>query len=176
MSRVAKVPVNIPSGVECVVKGRDVTVKGKGGELAFRLPQGVDVEISDGTARAQATGRQPDLAMAGTVRATVANMVHGVTDGFERRLVLEGVGYRAQAQGRQLNLTLGLSHPVVYNAPQSVTVETPSATEIVVKGADKQVVGQAAAEIRAWRPPESYKGKGIRYADERIIRKDAKKK
>ncbi|MGN8159365.1 50S ribosomal protein L6 [Salinisphaera sp. RV14] len=176
MSRVAKAPVNIPSGVECVVNGRDITVKGKGGELAFRLPLGVDLEVSDGVARAQATGRQPNMAMAGTVRATVANMVHGVTEGFERKLQLEGVGYRAQAQGGKVNLSLGLSHPVVYEVPEGVTVETPSATEIVLKGADKQVVGQAAAEIRAWRPPEPYKGKGIRYAGERIIRKDAKKK
>lgn len=176
MSRVAKAPVDIPSGVECVVNGRDVTVKGKGGELAFRLPQGVDVQVSDGAARAQPTGRTPSMAMAGTVRATVANMVQGVTEGFERRLQLEGVGYRAQAQGDKLNLSLGLSHPVVYDVPPGVTVETPSATEVVVKGADKQIVGQAAAEIRAWRPPEPYKGKGIRYADERVIRKDAKKK
>lgn len=176
MSRVAKAPVSIPSGVECVVNGREVTVKGKGGELMFRLPQGVDVEVAEGAARAQATGRQPNMAMAGTVRATVANMVRGVSEGFQRKLQLEGVGYRAQAQGNRVSLSLGLSHPVVYEVPQGVSVETPSATEIVLKGADKQVVGQAAAEIRAWRPPEPYKGKGIRYADERIIRKDAKKK
>lgn len=176
MSRVAKAPVSIPSGVECVVNGRDVNVKGKGGELALRLPDNVDLEVADGVARAQATGRQPNMAMAGTVRATVANMVHGVTEGFERRLQLEGVGYRAQVQGNKLNLSLGLSHPVVYDVPADITVETPSATEIVVKGVDKQIVGQTAAEIRAWRPPEPYKGKGIRYADERIIRKDAKKK
>ncbi|WP_423821631.1 50S ribosomal protein L6 [Salinisphaera sp. SPP-AMP-43] len=176
MSRVAKAPVTLPSGVECVVNGREVTVKGKGGELLFRLPTGVEVEVEDGAARAKPVGRQPNMAMAGTVRATVANMVRGVSEGFERKLQLEGVGYRAQAQGNKVNLSLGLSHPVVYEMPQGVTVETPSATEIVLKGADKQVVGQAAAEIRAYRPPEPYKGKGIRYDDERIVRKDAKKK
>lgn len=176
MSRVAKAPVTLPSGVECVVNGRELTVKGKGGELAFRLPVGVDVDVAEGVARARPTGRQPNMAMAGTVRATVANMVHGVAHGFERRLQLEGVGYRAQAQGSKLNLSLGLSHPVVYEMPIGVSVETPSSTEIVLKGADKQVVGQAAAEIRAWRPPEPYKGKGIRYSDERVVRKDAKKK
>lgn len=176
MSRVAKAPVELPSGVECNVNGRDLTVKGKGGELAFRLPVGVDIEIADGVARAKAVGRQPNLAMAGTVRATVANMVHGVTQGFERKLELVGVGYRANAQGSKLNLSLGLSHPVVYEMPAGVTVATPSATEIVLNGADKQVVGQAAAEIRRYRPPEPYKGKGIRYSDERVVRKDAKKK
>jgi large subunit ribosomal protein L6 len=116
------------------------------------------------------------MAMAGTVRATVANMVKGVSEGFERKLELVGVGYRAQAQGDTLNLSLGLSHPVAYKMPQGVTVATPSNTEIVLTGADKQVVGQAAAEIRHFRPPEPYKGKGIRYADERVVRKDAKKK
>lgn len=176
MSRVAKAPVNLPSGVECNVSGRDVRVKGKNGELQFRLPAGVDLEVADGEARAQATGRERNLAMAGTVRAVVANMVTGVHEGFERKLELVGVGYRAQAQGNKLNLSLGLSHPVVYPLPAGVSVETPSQTEIVLKGADKQVVGQTAAEIRHFRPPEPYKGKGIRYSDERVVRKDAKKK
>ena len=176
MSRVAKAPVELPNGVECNISGRDVTVKGKGGQLVFRLPDGVDLEVAEGEARAKATGRQPNLAMAGTVRATVANMVHGVTTGFERKLELVGVGYRANAQGNKLNLSLGLSHPVVYEMPEGVTVATPSATEVVLNGADKQVVGQAAAEIRRYRPPEPYKGKGIRYSDERVVRKDAKKK
>lgn len=176
MSRVANAPVSLPGGVECIVNDHDVTVKGKMGELYFHLPTGVDIEVADGEARAYPTGRKPNRAMAGTVRSTVANMVKGVSEGFERRLILEGVGYRAQAQGDVLNLSLGLSHPVAYEVPEGVTVETPSATEIVLKSADKQVLGQAAAEIRAWRPPEPYKGKGIRFADEYIIRKDAKKK
>lgn len=176
MSRVAKAPVTLPSGVECTVAGRDVNVKGKNAQLAFRLPDGVDLEVADGVARARATGRQINMAMAGTVRAIVANMVKGVSEGFERKLELVGVGYRAQAQGTKLNLSLGLSHPVVYEVPAGVTVETPTQTEILLKGADKQVVGQAAAEIRNYRPPEPYKGKGIRYSDERVVRKDAKKK
>lgn len=176
MSRVAKAPVNIPSGVECMVNDRDVTVKGKMGQLRFQLPTGVDLSVSDEEVKAQPTGRKPNMAMAGTVRSIVANMVQGVSSGFERRLMLEGVGYRAQAQGNTLNLSLGLSHPVAYQVPEGISVETPSATEIVLKGADKVVLGQAAAEIRAWRPPEPYKGKGIRYADELILRKDAKKK
>lgn len=176
MSRVAKAPVALPSGVECNVAGRDVKVKGKNGELVFKLPAGVDLQIADGEALARPTGRQPNMAMAGTVRAIVANMVKGVSDGFERKLELVGVGYRAQAQGNKLNLSLGLSHPVVHEMPQGVTVATPSNTEIVLNGADKQVVGQVAAEIRNYRPPEPYKGKGIRYSDERVVRKDAKKK
>lgn len=176
MSRVAKAPVNVPNGVECLVSDRDLTVKGKGGELAFRLPAGVEVVVEDNVARARAIGRQPNMAMAGTVRATLANMVHGVSEGFERRLRLEGVGYRAQAQGSKLNLSLGLSHPVAYELPEGVTIETPSATEIILRGADKQAVGQAAAEIRAYRPPEPYKGKGVRYENEHVMRKDAKKK
>ncbi len=176
MSRVAKAPVALPSGVGCNVSGRDVRVKGKKGELQFALPADVDLEIADGEARAQATGRERNLAMAGTVRAVVANMVTGVNEGFERKLELVGVGYRAQAQGDKLNLSLGFSHPVVYPLPAGVSVETPSQTEIVLKGADKQIVGQAAAEIRNFRPPEPYKGKGIRYSDERVVRKDAKKK
>jgi len=140
------------------------------------LPEGVDLEVADGEARAKPTGRKPNMAMAGTVRAVVANMVKGVNEGFERKLELVGVGYRAQASGDTLNLSLGLSHPVAYKMPQGVKVATPSNTEIVLTGADKQVVGQAAAEIRNYRPPEPYKGKGIRYSDERVVRKDAKKK
>lgn len=176
MSRVAKAPIAIPSGVEVDVAERVVRVKGKLGELSFDLPEGVDLKVDDGEARAAATGREKNLAMAGTVRAIVANMVRGVTEGFERRLELVGVGYRAQAQGNRLNLTLGFSHPVDYAMPEGVTVETPSQTEIVVRGPDRQAVGQAAAEIRAFRPPEPYKGKGVRYSDERVIRKEAKKK
>lgn len=176
MSRVARAPIELPNGVECDVAGRDVRVKGKNGELTFNLPDGVDIQIEDGTARAVAVGRVKNLAMAGMVRATVANMVNGVTQGFERKLELVGVGYRAQAQGKKLNLSLGLSHPVAHPIPDGVSVETPSQTEIVLKGADKQQVGQVAAEIRAYRPPEPYKGKGIRYSDERVVRKEAKKK
>ncbi len=176
MSRVAKAPVALPGGVECNIAGREVRVKGKNAQLAFQLPDGVALEVSDRVVRAQATGRQPDMALAGTVRATVANMVQGVSAGFERRLELVGVGYRVAAQGNRLNLSLGLSHPVVYEIPQGVSAATPSQTEIVLTGADKQAVGQAAAEIRSHRPPEPYKGKGTRYAGERVIRKDAKKK
>ncbi|WP_123630079.1 50S ribosomal protein L6 [Salinisphaera orenii] len=176
MSRVAKAPVALPSGVECNVSGREVKVKGKNGELLFTLPPGVDLDVEEGQARARPSGRQVNLAMAGTVRAIVANMVHGVSEGFERRLELVGVGYRAQAQGNTLNLALGLSHPVAHQMPESVSVQTPSPTEVIITGADKQVVGQVAAEIRNYRPPEPYKGKGIRYSDERVVRKDAKKK
>jgi len=176
MSRVAKAPITIPSGVEIRVTDGTVYVKGKNGELSLVLPVGTDLKIEDGVATAQTTGRQPNLAMAGTVRAIVANLVTGVTDGFERKLELVGVGYRAQAQGKVLNLALGFSHPVNYTMPEGVTVETPTQTEVVLKGADKQAVGQAAANIRAFRPPEPYKGKGVRYSDERVIRKEAKKK
>lgn len=176
MSRVAKAPIMLPDGVECDVTGRDVRVKGNNGELTFGLPAGVDVQVEHGTARAVAVGRVQNLAMAGMVRATVANMVSGVAQGFERKLELIGVGYRAQAQGSKLNLSLGLSHPVAHPIPDGVSVETPSQTEIVLKGADKQQLGQVAAEIRAYRPPEPYKGKGIRYSDERVVRKEAKKK
>jgi len=176
MSRVAKAPVDIPNGVECNVNGRDVRIKGKNGELEFQLPAGVELVVEEGVARARPSGRTLNLAMAGTVRALVANMVNGVHEGFERKLELVGVGYRAQAQGRNVNLSLGFSHPVVYALPEGVNVETPSNTEIVLKGADKQKLGQVAADIRSFRPPEPYKGKGIRFADERVIRKDAKKK
>lgn len=176
MSRVAKAPIGIPSGVECNVNDGKVTVEGSQGRLDFQLPDGVSLQIADDEIKAYPTGRKPNMALTGTVRSVVANMVAGAKDGFEKRLMLEGVGYRAQAKGGTLSLSLGLSHSVDYELPDGVTVETPSATEIVLKGADKNVVGQAAAEIRAWRPPEPYKGKGIRYTDELIIRKDAKKK
>lgn len=176
MSRVAKQPIKIPDGVELQVADRTVRVKGKNGELSFGLPPNVELDVKDGVARVRSTGREKSLAMAGTVRAIVGNMVLGVTQGFERKLELVGVGYRARAQGKSLNLVLGYSHPIDYAVPEGVTVETPSQTEILVKGADKQAVGQAAAEIRAFRPPEPYKGKGVRYVDERIVRKEAKKK
>jgi len=177
MSRVAKDPVAIPSGVEVSIEGRRVAVKGQKGALELELHELVDVQREEDVLKFAA--RQQDrkaVALAGTMRALVGNMVFGVSTGFERKLQLVGVGYRAQAQGQKLNLGLGFSHPVDYQVPEGVQVETPSQTEIVVRGADRQKVGQVAAEIRAFRPPEPYKGKGVRYADERVIMKEAKKK
>ena len=177
MSRVAKKPIPLPKGVELKEQDRRVTVKGPKGELALDLRPGIDVSIEDGEATVALAGDEgASVAMAGTTRALIANMVAGVSGGFEKKLELRGVGYRAQAQGRTLNLTLGFSHPVAYSVPEGVDVETPSQTEVVVKGVDKQKVGQVAAEIRAYRPPEPYKGKGVRYVDERVVMKEAKKK
>lgn len=177
MSRVAKKPVSIPSGVDINVSGQVVTVKGPKGALEHRVHELVALNQEDNALTfAAADQSQEANALAGTTRALLNNMVTGVTAGFERKLELVGVGYRAQAQGKVLNLTLGFSHPVNYQVPEGVSVETPSQTEIVVKGADKQQVGQVAAEIRAYRPPEPYKGKGVKYADETIMRKEAKKK
>ncbi len=177
MSRVAKKPVTVPSGVQVALDGQDVKVKGPKGELAFTIHENVRVAQEDGELRCQAASdSQGDIALAGTTRALLANMVTGVTTGFERKLELRGVGYRAQAQGNNLSLTLGFSHPVNYPVPEGITVETPSQTEVLVKGIDKQRVGQVAADIRAYRPPEPYKGKGVRYADERVVMKEAKKK
>jgi len=177
MSRVAKNPVTVPAGVEVKFGTEALTVKGKNGELAFPLSGDVKIELSDGQLTfAAVNNSKHSVAMSGTVRAIVANMVKGVAEGFEKKLQLIGVGYRAQAQGKTLNLSLGFSHPVVYEMPEGVTVQTPSQTEIVLTGADKQVVGQVAAEIRAFRPPEPYKGKGVRYADEVVRTKEAKKK
>lgn len=177
MSRIANAPVAIPSGVELSLDGQNVSVKGPNGQLNVAAHQLVRVEKEDGQFRVYTRKDSKEaVALAGTIRALVNNMVQGVTKGFERRLEITGVGYRAQAQGQKLNLTLGFSHPVVYDIPAGITVETPTQTEVVVKGADKQQVGQVAAEIRAFRPPEPYKGKGVRYSDERIIRKQAKKK
>lgn len=174
MSRVAKNPITIPQGVEFNVDGQQVRVKGPKGNLELALHPSVSVEMEDGNCAVK-WGDRKDVAMAGTFRALLNNMVVGVTDGFERKLTLVGVGYRAQAQGNKLNLQLGHSHPIDYEMPEGVSVETPSQTEIVLKGCDKQRVGQAAAEIRAFRPPEPYKGKGVRYSDERVVRKEAKK-
>ena len=177
MSRIAKAPVAIPSGVEVNLDGQNVSVKGPKGELRIAAHELVKVEREDGEFRFSSRKDSKEaVALAGTIRALVNNMVQGVTNGFEKRLEINGVGYRAQAQGQKLNLTLGFSHPVVYDVPQGISVETPTQTEIVVKGADKQKVGQVAAEIRAFRPPEPYKGKGIRYSDEHVVRKQAKKK
>ncbi|MHC8596982.1 50S ribosomal protein L6 [Arenicellales bacterium IMCC55707] len=175
MSRVAKNPISLPTGVEAKIAPTAVSVKGPKGELSLDLHPEVTVEQLDGVLKV-APHSNDSWAMAGTFRALISNMVSGVTNGFERKLEIVGVGYRAQAQGQKLNLSLGFSHPVVYQMPDGVTVETPTQTEIVLKGADKQRVGQAAAEIRAFRPPEPYKGKGIRYAGEYVVRKQAKKK
>jgi len=176
MSRVARMPVKIPAGVQISSAAGSVTVKGAKSSLTLPLPASVAVEIKDGEAHVSAASIQANAAMSGTVRALLANMVNGVTKGYERKLGLVGVGYRAQVQGKKLNLSLGFSHPVEYPIPEGITVETPSQTEIVVKGADKQLVGLVAAKIRAYRPPEPYKGKGVRYSDEKVSLKEAKKK
>jgi large subunit ribosomal protein L6 len=174
MSRIAKAPIELPKGVELDIKGDEVRVKGPKGNLGLRLHPGVTVEQQDSNYIVQPI-KAADMPMAGTYRSLINNMVVGVSDGFEKKLSLVGVGYRAQAQGKTLNLSLGFSHPVEYEAPEGITIEVPSQTEIVVKGCDKQRVGQVASEIRAFRPPEPYKGKGVRYANERVVRKEAKK-
>lgn len=178
MSRVANSPVAIPSGVEVNLgDDRMVSVKGAKGELHHTIHEWVDVAQDEQVLTfVPNRKRQEAVALAGTTRALINNMVRGVHEGFERRLKLVGVGYRAQAKGDTVNLTLGFSHPVEHPVPKGITVETPSNTEIVVRGVDKQQVGQVAADIRAYRPPEPYKGKGVRYADERVIMKEAKKK
>jgi large subunit ribosomal protein L6 len=177
MSRVAKVPVDLPQGVEFNQSGMTVSVKGSKGLLSMELNSEVVLSQEDQALSVKPrSGSRFSVAIAGTTRALLANMVQGVTEGYEKKLELRGVGYRAQAQGNKLNLTLGFSHPVVYDVPEDVSVETPSQTEVIVKGTDKQKVGQVAAEIRRFRPPEPYKGKGVRYADERVVLKEAKKK
>ena len=175
MSRVANNPIELPSGVEVKLNGSEVTVKGGKGSLDFSLSDGVSLS-QDGNVVTIAYDSDKLKAIAGTTRAMVNNMVIGVSEGWEKKLELNGVGYRAKASGNSVNLTVGFSHPVDYKLPEGVSAESPSQTEIVVKGIDKQAVGQAAAEIRAFRPPEPYKGKGIRYADEYVRRKEAKKK
>ena len=177
MSRIANAPVEIPAGVEVALNGSEITVKGSKGSLSRQIHADVDVaqEGSTLTTTAKSNSKQ-SVALAGTTRALLNNMVNGVSQGFQKKLTLVGVGYRAKAQGNKLDLTLGFSHPVQYEAPAGVTLETPSQTEIVVSGADKQVVGQVAADIRAYRSPEPYKGKGVRYSDEYVARKEAKKK
>jgi|SRR5690606_6178006 len=177
MSRVAKNPVVMPDGIEFSQSGTTVTLKGKKGALSLDLNSEVQV-AQDGnelSVKRRSNSRFAS-AMSGTTRALLANMVKGVSDGFERKLELVGVGYRASAAGNKLNLTLGFSHPVVFDVPEGITIETPSQTEIIIRGADKQKVGHVAAEIRRFRPPEPYKGKGVRYSDERVIIKEAKKK
>ncbi len=177
MSRIAKYPVSIPKGVEATIGQGQVSIKGPLGVLSRPLVDSVTVEKEgDHLVFKTVEGKPEANAMSGTMRALVANMVTGVTKGFEKKLSLVGVGYRAQAQGDKVNLTLGFSHPVVHQVPKGLKVETPTQTEILVKGMDKQLVGQVAAEIRAYRPPEPYKGKGVRYANERVVLKETKKK
>jgi len=176
MSRVAKAPVVLPSGVEASLVGSTLTIKGSKGTLTQDIHPSVEISTADNQVTFKPAKSSAAWPMAGTMRALVNNMVVGITEGFEKKLQLVGVGYRAKAQGNKLDLSLGFSHPVIYEVPQGLTIETPSNTEIVIKGIDKQQVGQAAAKIRAYRPPEPYKGKGVKYADERILRKEAKKK
>ena len=175
MSRVANNPVNLPKGVQVNVNGCSVSVKGGKGTLEMTLTDGISIDVNEGVAQIT-YDFDTNRAMAGTTRALLNNLVVGVSDGWEKKLVLNGVGYRAKASGKTVNLNLGLSHPVDYELPEGLSAETPTQTEIVIRGTDKQAVGQAAAEIRSYRPPEPYKGKGIRYADEYVRRKEAKKK
>ena len=177
MSRVAKEPVELPQGVEFNQSGTAVSVKGSNGALSMELNPEVELVREDNAITVKPrSGSRFSAAISGTTRALLANMIEGVTKGFEKKLELKGIGYRAISEGKKLNLTLGFSHPVVFEVPDDVTVETPSQTEVIVKGNDKQRVGQVAAEIRGFRPPEPYKGKGVRYADERVVMKEAKKK
>jgi large subunit ribosomal protein L6 len=179
MSRIAKMPVQLPQGVAATIAGDAVTVKGAKGTLSLKLGRGVTVTQKDqvlSVAVADGKSSRERVAAAGAARANLANMVKGVTRGFERKLELVGVGYRAAVQGKSLNLTLGFSHPVSFPVPEGISIETPSQTEIVVRGTDRQRVGQVAAVIRGYRPPEPYKGKGVRYAGEKIEMKEGKKK
>lgn len=177
MSRIAKYPVVLPEKVDVNVSVNEISIKGPLGVLTQRISQNVKIEKVDNRLEFKVNegSRQAD-AMSGTLRALVANMVTGVTKGFEKKLALVGVGYRAQAQGDKLNLTLGFSHPVVHQLPKGIKAETPTQTEIVIKGMDKQLVGQVAAEVRRYRRPEPYKGKGVRYVGEQIVLKETKKK
>lgn len=175
MSRIAKQPVEIPKGVDVKLQGQHLAMKGPVGEMSMDIHRDVSVEQKDNQINVM-LGESGNSAMAGTMRALINNLVTGVSQGFERKLELVGVGYRAQAKGKTLSLTLGFSHPVEYPVPEGIKIETPSQTEVVVRGTDKQKVGQVAAEIRAFRKPEPYKGKGIKYSDERVVRKEAKKK
>ena len=174
MSRVAKKPIALPKGVEITSTAAQFSVKGPKGTLTLAKPQGVDLKNENGVVTMVAANADA-IPMAGTARAILSNMVKGVSEGFQRKLELVGVGYRAAMQGKDLSLSLGFSHPVVFPAPEGITIATPTQTEIVVSGADKQRVGEVAAKIRAFRPPEPYKGKGVKYSDETIIRKEAKK-
>lgn len=177
MSRVAKNPVEVPSSIDVSISGGLITAKGPNGELTLNKHELVSVDLEEGKLQVKANNDSKlARSMSGTTRALLSNIVTGVSQGFEKKLTIIGVGYRAQVQGKNLNLTLGFSHPVVYPIPEGITIEAPSQTELVIKGADKQKVGQVAAEIRAYRPPEPYKGKGVRYTDEYVVRKQAKKK
>lgn len=177
MSRIAKAAVTVPAGVEVTCDMQQIRVKGVKGNLALNIHSSVQVRQDAGTLQVRPkVADKSSWAMAGTMRALVNNLVTGVSQGFQKKLQLVGVGYRAQTKGKVLNLSLGFSHPVNYPVPEGITIETPSQTEILVSGCDKQQVGQVAAEIRRFRPPEPYKGKGVRYMDEQIIRKEAKKK
>lgn len=177
MSRIAKASIAIPSGVTVNVSGQDVAVKGPKGSMSWAVHSTVEVESQDGEIRVKPVVEDRlSWAMAGTTRSLINNMVIGCGQGYEKRLNLVGVGYRAQGKGKVLNLSLGFSHPIDYAVPEGIKIETPSQTEIVVSGFDKQKVGQVASEIRAFRPPEPYKGKGVRYSDEQVLRKEAKKK
>lgn len=177
MSRVAKAPVPVAAGVNVAIGGGKVTAKGAKGTLELAIHPAIEVVQEGAELRVKPLDNsKASWAMAGTMRALLANVVKGVSQGFQKKLQLVGVGYRAQAQGQTLNLSLGFSHPVSYPVPEGITIETPTQTEILVSGSDKQRVGQVAAEIRGYRPPEPYKGKGVRYSDEKVIRKEAKKK
>ncbi|MBC08709.1 MAG: 50S ribosomal protein L6 [Gammaproteobacteria bacterium] len=177
MSRIANNPVIVPNGVEVIVNGQSLKIKGSKGELTEQVHDLVSVNVDEGLLSFKANEESKNAkALAGTFRSLVSNMVQGVTEGFKKELELQGVGYRAQLQGKKLNLSLGFSHPVEYEAPEGIEIETPSQTQVIVKGIDKQLVGQTAAEIRAYRPPEPYKGKGVRYQNEFVKRKEAKKK
>lgn len=177
MSRIAKSPIAVPSGITVEISGQDVKIKGSKGNLEWTVNPRVTVSQENGEIKfAPVSETKEAWALAGTTRALVSNMVTGCSTGFERKLALVGVGYRAQVKGKTLSLNLGFSHPVDYPVPDGIKVATPSPTEIVVAGADKQRVGQVASEIRGFRPPEPYKGKGVRYADEQVLRKEAKKK
>ena len=177
MSRVARIPVTLAKGVEAQVNGAEIAVKGPLGTLKQSVTPRVKIEIADGAISFAAADESREAnAMSGTLRALVAGMVQGVSKGFEKKLTLVGVGYRAQAQGDKLNLSLGFSHPIVHQMPAGIKCETPTQTEILIKGANKQKVGQVAAEVRGYKPPEPYKGKGVRYADETVVIKETKKK
>ena len=174
MSRVAKQPISLPKGVEFKNQDNNLSVKGPKGTLSLAKPSGVEIKLEDGVLNLS-PATPADDAITGTIRAILANMVKGVSEGFERKLELVGVGYRAAMQGKDLSLSLGFSHPVVFQAPEGITITVPVQTEILVAGADKQRVGEVAAKIRAFRPPEPYKGKGVRYSGEKITLKEAKK-
>jgi len=177
MSRIAKQPIEVPSGVELSINGLELSAKGPKGSLSVTLHDSVEVKNEDNVLTfSPKDDKKSSMAVTGTIRSVVSNIVTGVSSGFEKKLVLVGVGYRAQLQGKNLSLSLGFSHPVIYPVPDDIEIEAVTATEITVRGCDKQQVGQVCAEIRAFRPPEPYKGKGVKYADEQIIRKEAKKK